>query len=449
MRNSGIVLGIAAVLLLGFAARAEDQYPNLLTNPGAEQGSEDWGYYVGAGAGKGEITDREAHSGKRSYCVQFIKRKDNHASLAVNIGGSNGYKGDKALPVKPNTTYEFSFWVKGDFPNTSVSVQGWRTGDLSAKGRHALQAKLLKDGKAVAGNQFRPTQEWASYTGTFRTGGSTDRLCIFVAAAKFENDEPRRLYVDDAVIAIAPKTEEVVAADALDAAYEKFRAGLPPQQLAWEKVLEANLGSFYWSGYRKAKAAGRETAWDYVADDPKLPRILIIGDSISRGYTMPVRHELAGKVNVHRAPANCGSTVRTLAGLKVWLGDGKWDLIQFNCGIHDRRHKIEDYVSRLEAIISKLKATGATLIWVSTTPNPVASDTLGPKMNDIAAKIMNKHGIPITDIYTAVKPHTAKYQHPNNSHFRDEGYKFMGKILADNILRQLKEKGKLSGKSGK
>ena len=54
----------------------------------------------------------------------------------------------------------------------------------------------------------------------------------------------------------------------------------------------------------EAKNAGKETAWDYVEDVPGLPRILVIGDSISRGCTMPLRHELKGKVNVHRAPSN-------------------------------------------------------------------------------------------------------------------------------------------------
>ena len=43
-----------------------------------------------------------------------------------------------------------------------------------------------------------------------------------------------------------------------------------------------------------------------VKDDPQLPRILIIGESISRAYTARVRKRLLGKANVHRAPANCG-----------------------------------------------------------------------------------------------------------------------------------------------
>lgn len=50
---------------------------------------------------------------------------------------------------------------------------------------------------------------------------------------------------------------------------------------------------------------GSSNAWDFVPDDPKLPRVLLIGDSVSRGYTQAVRRELAGKVNVDRAQSKC------------------------------------------------------------------------------------------------------------------------------------------------
>src|SRR4051812_8183558 len=62
-----------------------------------------------------------------------------------------------------------------------------------------------------------------------------------------------------------------------------------------------------------------------VNDDPALPRVLLIGDSISIGYTIPVRELLKGKANIHRPAANCGPTKRGLAQLDKWLGDGRWD----------------------------------------------------------------------------------------------------------------------------
>ncbi len=109
--------------------------------------------------------------------------------------------------------------------------------------------------------------------------------------------------------------------------------------------------------------------------DVSLPNVLIIGDSISIGYTKPVIVLMKGKANVQRAKANCGDTIRGLSSLKKWLGDTRWDVIHFNWGLHDlcyrhpdskeqgRRDKksgtqavsLEQYAKNLEAIVQEFR----------------------------------------------------------------------------------------------
>ncbi len=214
--------------------------------------------------------------------------------------------------------------------------------------------------------------------------------------------------------------------------YKTLAATLPPAQQAWEQVLQANLGSFYLPAHQADKLAGKSNAWDYVQDDPKLPRVLIIGDSVSRGYTLAARKYLAGKANVHRAPENCGGTSRALGKLEVWLGDGKWDVIHFNFGIHDRGTRIADYTQRLEQLIERMQQTGAKLIWASTTPipdDPAQKQTAAAvvERNQAAAALMATHQIPIDDLFAAVTPHLSEYQPPNNVHFKEAGYEFLGR----------------------
>ena len=80
--------------------------------------------------------------------------------------------------------------------------------------------------------------------------------------------------------------------------------------------------------------------------------MLLIGDSVSRGYTQAVRKALVGTANVHRAPANCGPTATGVKRIDAWLasagGNESWDVIHFNFGIHDRNTPIADYTRRLE-----------------------------------------------------------------------------------------------------
>ena len=81
---------------------------------------------------------------------------------------------------------------------------------------------------------------------------------------------------------------------------------------------------------------------------------------------------------------------------------GKWDVIHFNFGIHDRATPAADYEQRLETIVTRLKATGAKVIWATTTPVPPDTKD-GPEAtqqiiekNEIAARVMRKTASPST-----------------------------------------------------
>src|SRR6266851_280152 len=76
-------------------------------------------------------------------------------------------------------------------------------------------------------------------------------------------------------------------------------------------------------------------AFRKIEDVAGLPRVLLIGDSISIGYTEPVRTELKDKANVHRIPMNAATTAVGLTNLGAWLGSDHWDVIHFNFGFHD------------------------------------------------------------------------------------------------------------------
>ncbi|WP_437225573.1 SGNH/GDSL hydrolase family protein [Planctomicrobium sp. SH661] len=244
---------------------------------------------------------------------------------------------------------------------------------------------------------------------------------------------------DEAAVAEKKAAEEAVTAQK----FAEWKRTLPPEQQAWETLLEQNLGKFYLPLYQREKVAGRETTWDYVADVPGLPRVLLIGDSVSGGYTRPVRKELAGIANVHRAPENCGPTSNGVKKLDLWLGDGKWDVIHVNFGLHETKTPTQDYATRLESILTRLKGTGAKVIWASTTPVPddwKASPDLSGKiveLNAAAAEITEKLQIPVDDLYSFILPQLKETQNPGDIHFSQKGYSLMGKQVAASILAQL------------
>ncbi len=204
-----------------------------------------------------------------------------------------------------------------------------------------------------------------------------------------------------------------------------------------------------------------------IEDDPKLPRVLLIGDSISMGYTLDVRAMLKGKANVHRPPTNCGPTTTGLAQIDKWLAVGspaggpakKWDVIHFNWGLHDLKYMDEkgtlvgpdkgkqqvppeQYEKNLRELVAKMKATGAKLIWCSTTPVPdgsngrVAGDEA--KYNQIAEKVMKENGVQINDLSTFAKGKLAEIQLPKNVHFSPAGSKVLAAQVSETIEKALK-----------
>ncbi|MBN2217012.1 MAG: SGNH/GDSL hydrolase family protein [Pirellulales bacterium] len=197
-----------------------------------------------------------------------------------------------------------------------------------------------------------------------------------------------------------------------------------------------------------------------IVDNRALPRVLLIGDSISMGYTFPVRRMLAGKANVHRIPVNGHDTAEGLARLDDWLGDKPWDVIHFNFGLHDlkrlkngqydvrgnRVRSPEEYARNLEALAPRLKATGAALIWATTTPVPAGARgrAQGDEVlfNEAAAKVMKKHGVRVNDLCGHIRPDLAKAQRRRDVHFTAEGSEILARKVADEISAALKDRQK-------
>ncbi len=188
-----------------------------------------------------------------------------------------------------------------------------------------------------------------------------------------------------------------------------------------------------------------------IQDVPGLPRVLLIGDSISMGYTLPVRKLLEGKANVHRIPTNGGPTKNGIANIDKWLGDGKWDVIHFNWGIHDlkympdekRQVESADYEKNLRTLVAKMKGTGAKLIWCSTTSIP--DGELNPprrfgsvkEYNDIAARVMSDSGVLVNDLNAHIAPEFDRLHTPKDLHYSREGSEFLAKKVAVEIEKAL------------
>ncbi|MGC3969727.1 MAG: SGNH/GDSL hydrolase family protein [Pirellulales bacterium] len=213
---------------------------------------------------------------------------------------------------------------------------------------------------------------------------------------------------------------------------------------------------------------GRSEAADPIVSSTggeSLPKVLILGDSISIGYTPVVRRLLEGKAEVSRPKTNCGETRMGLKGIDSWLGDGRWDVIHFNWGLWDlcyrnpeaktpgKRDKVngkqsvppEEYEANLEKLVERMKQTGARLVWASTTSVPegetgrIVGDEV--RYNAVAERVMKKHGVLIDDLHALTKTFGPElFAKPADVHFKSQGNAKLGEQVSASILQALKKK---------
>lgn len=205
------------------------------------------------------------------------------------------------------------------------------------------------------------------------------------------------------------------------------------------------------------------TIFLFLAFADNKPKILIIGDSISIGYTPYVQTYFSEKAPVSRCRGNAQHTGTGLEKIEEWLGEEQWDIVQFNWGLWDLcyRHPdskeegnrdkingkpeytINEYASNLDAIVSLIKKkTNAKLIFVTTTyvpeKEPGRYQNEVQKYNTAAKKIMKKHGVVVNDIYKASIPiHKTYGLGANDVHYNKEGYEKLGKLIANFLKKQL------------
>jgi len=207
--------------------------------------------------------------------------------------------------------------------------------------------------------------------------------------------------------------------------------------------------------------------WIPHSNENKLPRVLLLGDSITRGYRPEVEKRLNGKAYVAQLASSAFITdPALLAQVAMVLDNNKFDVIHFNNGMHGWEHSDQEYEQGLPVLIETIRkhAPNAKLVWANTTPlrdNSAPAAAGAPKdsasaesgrlmtqadvkkvsdvriraRNAIAEKIMTANRIPVDDLYTLSAGHPE--QHSDNVHFNGSGVNLQADQVSQVVLKQL------------
>jgi hypothetical protein len=202
--------------------------------------------------------------------------------------------------------------------------------------------------------------------------------------------------------------------------------------------------------------AGREAIewcdlWISHANETNLPRVLLIGDSITRAYYPEVEKNLAGRAYVGRLSTSAFiSDPILLREIAMVLDEYPCDIVHFNNGMHGWTHSEQEYARAFPRFLAVIKshAPHAKLIWANTTTlkvspvlpagdQTVASDERVAARNAIALGIIQHARIDLDDLNLLTRGHPE--YHSDNVHFNSDGITLQARQVADHIEKLLPE----------
>ncbi|HWD92133.1 MAG TPA: SGNH/GDSL hydrolase family protein [Verrucomicrobiae bacterium] len=194
-------------------------------------------------------------------------------------------------------------------------------------------------------------------------------------------------------------------------------------------------------------AAGHESIewcdiWVSHANETNLPRVLLIGDSITRDYYPGVEKSLEGKAYVTRlATSRFAGDPVLLQEIALVLDNTKFDIIHFNNGMHGWQHTEEEYRKAFPNLVKtiRVQAPHAKLIWATTTPLKAAqphsptdpSDDRIAARNAIGLAAIQGQNIAVDDLNALVRGHPE--YHSDNVHFNSQGIQLEAQQVAASI----------------
>ena len=183
--------------------------------------------------------------------------------------------------------------------------------------------------------------------------------------------------------------------------------------------------------------------WMPHSNDRDLPRVLLIGDSITRAYYPAVETNLSGKAYVARiATSKAIGDPALLDELAVFLKQAEFDVIHFNIGMHGWAYTEEEYQQSLPQLLLTIRkyAPHAKLIWASTTPvrkdrENGATNARIARRNAIARELATAEHLAIDDLHALMLPLTEL--HSDDVHFNKEGSAKMATQVSSEVSKLL------------
>lgn len=185
--------------------------------------------------------------------------------------------------------------------------------------------------------------------------------------------------------------------------------------------------------------------WCEDTNDETLPRVALIGDSITEGYFRSVFNALKGIARVDVLATSY--SIRSAAYqnmVKSFVADSHYAVVHYNYGLHAYSVADDAYESECSAMLEYISARAKVVLGTSTTvldsDLKTESEYWKEKVrarNQRLEKIANKQGFLVDDLNALSQTLLGEYRAPDGVHFSEKGYKALAKKVAESIKKAL------------
>lgn len=185
-------------------------------------------------------------------------------------------------------------------------------------------------------------------------------------------------------------------------------------------------------------------SWCDEATSSDLPRVLLVGDSITLGYQEKVRNKLKGVCYVDFIATSYAIDTKMFGDIVAsFFVDSDYALIHFNHGLHGQHVLKRTYKSRLKKLLQRAK--GSKIVLVTSTIVYCEGNTRLDRVwakklkerNDAVKELSEEFGYGIDDLYSLSVSMPTDKRSIDGVHYTEEGYEDFACAVADSIRNNL------------
>ncbi len=185
-------------------------------------------------------------------------------------------------------------------------------------------------------------------------------------------------------------------------------------------------------------------SWCDDTDREDIPRVLLVGDSITNGYQGKVRDLLKNKCQVDYIATSYAVDCLFFNQLITdFAADSKYAIVHFNHGLHGMHMTTPVYEAAMDILASRLVKDSKVIFVTSTktykpgTDEPTGHNPLVMERNEAVVRLAEKYSSPVDDLYAVSDGLGMDAYSQDGTHFADTGYTTLAQAVADSILAAL------------